>query len=232
MQPNSHCAAAHRRVPSLPVGNGGGSCVAPLPEMLYDAHRLTQRHTVLCSAHRLAPPTLVLYSPHRLASPRAVFCSVRSVVRFFVAFYSLLQYSNTAQMCTCVGAGFITDSPTMHVRPPWSAMAHMPWRRSTDAMGDTHVSDDLSLLRTSLTGNTAQTAWQRRKASSSRRTEGVKNTIPRSHAPGAAPATHEYQNGRGLGPLGETLYLVASPAPPPRPGSARDTSLSGTPGCA
>ena len=57
----------------LPVGYGGGNYVAPFQEMLYDAHRLTQRHTVLSSAHRLASPPLVLYGPYHLALPRAVF---------------------------------------------------------------------------------------------------------------------------------------------------------------
>jgi len=99
----------------LPVGEGGGNGVAPLREMCYDAHRLTHRHTVLCSAHRRASPPLVFDGPHRLASPRAVFGSVRSVVRLFVALYGILQYRNTARMCTCADAGFITDSPKRRV---------------------------------------------------------------------------------------------------------------------
>src|SRR5712691_8300730 len=107
----------------LPVGYGGGNCVAPLQEMLYDVHCLTQRHTVLCSAHRLASPSLGLHGPHRLALPRAAFCSVRSVVRLFVAFYGIQQYGNTAQMCTCASADFVTDSPKMRVTPPWPARA-------------------------------------------------------------------------------------------------------------
>jgi hypothetical protein len=59
---------------------------------------------------------------------------------------------------------------------------------------------------------------------------GVKNKSTRSNAPGVALETHGYQNGRGIGPLGETLYLISSQAPPQRHGSARDTSLADTPG--
>ena len=214
----------------LPVGEGGGNGVAPLREMCYDAHRLTHRHTVLCRAHRLASPPLVCDGPHRLASPRAVLGSVRSVVRLFVALYGILQESNTAHMCTGAGAGFITDRATRRVTPPGPAMARRQERRSTGAMGATPVPEDSSLLRASLTGKTAQTAWPRRQASSSRRTEGVQKTMTRSQAPGAAPATQESQHGSGRCPLGETRALLASQAPPHSHGSARETRLAGPPG--
>ena len=69
-----------------------------------------------------------------------------------------MQYGNTAQMCTYAGAGFFTNSPKMRVTPPWPARAHMQERSSTDVINGTHVPDDLSMLRASLTGNTEHTA--------------------------------------------------------------------------